>query len=48
MFLLKLLVYIVVPAIIIYIFWITYKYFNRTKPQDGSKEGSDIFDDTLV
>lgn len=33
----------VVPAVIIYIFWITYKFFNRTAPEENSKEETDLF-----
>lgn len=35
---LKIFLFIVVPAAIVYIFWVTYKKFERTKPERGSKE----------
>jgi hypothetical protein len=34
----KIIVWMVIPAIIMYIFWVTYKIFNRTAPESGSRE----------
>lgn len=34
----KLLVFIVVPSFIVYVFWVTYKLFNRRAPEENSKE----------
>lgn len=44
----KILVWMVVPAIIIYIFWVTYKYFNRRAPQEGSNEDLENIKNDLV
>ena len=37
----KVFLYIITPSIVIYLFWVTYRYFNRTVPDDGSKESID-------
>ena len=34
----KIIIWMVIPAIILYVFWVTYKVFNRTAPQSGSRE----------
>ena len=34
----KVIIWIVVPAIIIYVFWATRKLFNRSAPDTDSKE----------
>lgn len=37
----KIFVWIVVPSLIVYIFWVTYKWFNRRAPEEGSGEERD-------
>ncbi len=44
----KILIWMVVPAIITYVFWVTYKLFNRSTPAEGSKEDIDNRNNELV
>lgn len=49
MFLFKILIFLGIPALIVYIFWITFMYFRRNKPEEGSQEDKQInSDDELV
>lgn len=34
----KILIYMIVPSAIVYAFWVTWKYFNRSTPEENSKE----------
>ena len=34
----KLVVWFIIPAVIIWIMYLSYRYLNRTTPEDGSKE----------
>ena len=41
----KILIWMVIPSIICYVFWITYKFFNRSAPEAGSKEDLGVLED---
>lgn len=38
----KIIIWMVVPSIIVYVFWITYKIFKRRKPEEGSIEDEEV------
>ena len=41
----KIIIWMVIPCIIVYVFWITYKAFNHVAPEEGSQEDSNIRED---
>lgn len=41
----KLVVWFIIPAVIIWLMYLSYRYLNRTKPEDGSKEDWSLWND---